>query len=80
MSERDTDGASAADEEAANARGSEEPQEEGPLADRRPGDQGARPSPDEEIAGEREPSPTDPASYDPDQQGGNEPPEYPTRA
>ncbi|GAB3465059.1 hypothetical protein GCM10027570_53310 [Streptomonospora sediminis] len=55
-----------------------EPGRDAPLADRRPG-QGARPAPGEDIAGEREPSPTDPASYDPDEEG-DEPPEYPTRA
>ncbi|MUL44137.1 hypothetical protein FZ103_23750 [Streptomonospora sp. PA3] len=49
-----------------------------PLADRRP-DQGAGPSPDEEIAAEDTPSPTDPAAYDRDEEG-DEPPDYPTRA
>ncbi|MDA0566931.1 hypothetical protein LG943_21820 [Streptomonospora sp. S1-112] len=49
-----------------------------PLADRRAG-QGAEPAPDTEIAAEREPSPSDPASYDKREEG-DEPPEYPTRA
>ncbi|MFD0801693.1 hypothetical protein ACFQZU_10240 [Streptomonospora algeriensis] len=82
MSEHDNDAASARDDGAAGARSdSEEPREsERPLADRRPADQGARPSPDEELAGEDEPSPTDPASYDPDQARRNEPPDHPTRA
>ncbi|MDT0302668.1 hypothetical protein [Streptomonospora wellingtoniae] len=53
--------------------------EDRPLADRR-ADQGARPSPDEEIAAESEPSPSDPASYDRDSDDSDEPPERPTRA
>jgi len=61
-------------EGAAGGRG-----EDRPLADRRSGGQGSRPSPDEEIAAEREPSPTDPAAYDRSEEG-DEPPEYPTRA
>ncbi|QBI54206.1 hypothetical protein [Streptomonospora litoralis] len=62
-----------------DASGAGAREEERPLADRRPGDQGDLPAPDEDIAGEREPSPSDPASYDPSQEG-DEPPERPTRA
>ncbi|GAA4957836.1 hypothetical protein GCM10023224_49710 [Streptomonospora halophila] len=75
-----------ADQDAGAARGRGEAGNGGgnggddrPLADRR-ADQGARPSPDEEIAAEREPSPTDPAAYDPDSEDRDEPPERPTRA